>query len=402
MPHRGIAPGMRRDSLLPDRRPFLMPVTLAELNQIISKLAPPAVAESWDNVGLQCGDPQSPVDKALLTLEVSAAVIDEAAAQGAQAIISHHPLVFHALKSLVESDETSRLITRLIRSRMGLISAHTNLDKSVWGTNYALADAVGAKIEHWLRPDARQDYVKMVVFTPEGHEGAMIDAIARAGGGVIGNYTRCTFRAPGTGTFQPQEGANPFLGEVGQLEETKEWRLETLVPRRALADVLREVRATHPYEEPALDVMPVELATTESGLGVVAMLDAATALQQWKRSVDESIRALLPAVARETWEGARIVGDPARVVQRVAICSGSGGSVIEDAARSGCDCLLTGEIGHHDAIEARTRGLCVLLLGHFASEAAAMPFFARALEQETSEVTFAVAQSQCDPLASVL
>ena len=378
-----------------------MTITVGELNAIVSKLAPPSVAEPWDNVGLQVGDPESIVKKSVVALEISSRTIEEAAACGATAIICHHPLIFHPIKSLREDKYGNFMLARLIRSRIALIVAHTNLDKSEPGPNYALANALGIQVEKWLRPDSRQEFVKLLIFTPEGHEAAMIEAIARGGGGGIGNYSHCTFRSRGTGTFKPLEGANPFIGDVGRMEETEEWRIESLVPRKALANVLREVRAAHPYEEPALDVVPVEIALSSSGLGIIGSLPGEIGLSEWQKAVDAAIRPLLPKSSQSQWEGCRIITGSSRSIQRIAICSGSGGSLIADAADVGVDCLLTGEIDHHDAIMARERDLPVVCLGHFASEAAAMPYFADALRTEAPSLEFVVSQSDADPMASL-
>ncbi len=378
-----------------------MSVTLGELNFQISRIAPPGVAEAWDNVGLQIGDPEAAIRKALVVLEVSPATLEECIELGATAMIAHHPLIFSPLKSIREDNHVAQMTARLIRAGIGLIVAHTNLDKSTAGPNYALADALQIKIEKWLRPDRHQEYVKVVVFTPEGYEYKVIDAIAAGGGGTIGNYSHCAFRAWGVGSFKPLEGADPFIGEIGKMEETKEARLETLVPRSALANVLREIRLVHPYEEPALDVMPVEIATSSSGLGIVGELNGARKLGKWKEEIDAAIRPLLPQAAQAHWPGCAITGELDRPVQRVAVCSGSGGSLIGDAAESGVDVLLTGEINHHAAIEARALGVNVICLGHFASEVSAMPFFVNVLRQKESGVELIRAENETDPLMSV-
>ena len=243
-----------------------MSVSLSELNRLVSGVAPAELAEEWDNVGLQAGDPASPVRRVLVALEASEATIAEAERLGAEAIVAHHPLIFRPISSAAATGRVGKSLTRLIQSGIGLIVAHTNLDKSEAGPNHALAEALGVEIEGWLQPDARQENVKLVVFTPAGHERKIIDAIASAGGGTIGDYSHCSFRAPGTGTFVPLEGASPFIGKKGDFEPAKELRLECVVPKRRLHAVLAKAIAAHPYEEPAYDVYPMEAGAARAGL----------------------------------------------------------------------------------------------------------------------------------------
>ncbi|MCX7013081.1 MAG: Nif3-like dinuclear metal center hexameric protein [Candidatus Sumerlaeota bacterium] len=383
-------------------------ITLRELAERVARVAPTEAAEEWDNVGLQVGDPAWRVRRALVALEVSPETIDEAVRVKAEAIVAHHPLVFHPLRSIRLDERVGALTARLLEKRIGLIVAHTNLDKSPSGPNHALAEALGVTVEGWLRPEFARDQVKLVVFTPAGYERRIIDAIDAGGGGVIGNYSHCSFRAPGTGTFWPRKGAIPFLGEKGRFEEVEETRLEAVVPKRNLSAVLRSMLKAHPYEEPAYDILPLEPVKAERGLGVVGELRDEVSLKRLRAMALSRIRPLLPQAARSAWRSVRCAGEERRTIRRVAICTGAGGSVIQDAAGAGAECLITGEINYHDAVEANALGLAVLALGHFASEAAGMPRFAaaladearrngRSLSKQSGAIEFLVAQSERDP-----
>lgn len=342
-------------------------LTLGALNGIVAEMFPPALAESWDNVGLQIGDPAAPARRAMTCLEVTAPTLAEARRAKADAIVAHHPLVFKPLRGVVESRPAERLVAETIRAGIGLVVAHTNMDCAPWGTNQALAEACGLRPVDFLEPrilplEGAEDCLKLAVFVPEGHERKIIDAIHRGGGGRIGLYTHCTFRSLGLGTFLGGEGSDPFLGKAGRFEQAREWRLEAVVPRAARESVLRELLAAHPYEEPAYDFYPLAGAEIRAGLGCVAepraRMDLAGLIRGVKRGLGlKSVRLSGPHAARLR-----------RSIRKVAICSGSGGSLLARAAQAGADAFLTGEMNYHHGVEAAQRGLDVIEAGHFESE----------------------------------
>jgi len=98
---------------------------------------------------------------------------------------------------------------------------------------------------------------KLVVFVPSDSLDAVRDALFAAGAGRIGDYERCSWYAEGTGTFFGGEGASPVLGEAGREEHVQEFRLETVYPAGREAEVVRALRESHPYEEPAFDLYPL-------------------------------------------------------------------------------------------------------------------------------------------------
>lgn len=338
-------------------------LTVGALAKVVARLFPPHLAEDWDNVGLQIGNPDSAVRGVLTCLEVTQSTLAEAVRTGSNAVVAHHPLIFRPLKNILTSAPASRLVTELIRADINLIVAHTNLDCAPWGTNQVLAGACGLEVTGPLRaapldPAAESRDLKMIVFTPAGHEDAMIEAIHRGGGGRIGLYSRCTFRSPGTGTFLGGEGSDPFLGEAGRLESAEEFRLEAVVPRAVRDEVLAEVRKAHPYEEPAVDFIP--LAGDPGVAGAGCMARPAGPMTARELAADIKRRMGLSYV--------RLSGPPDRKVRKVAICTGSGGSFLGTAASRGADAYLTGEITYHYGIEAHQRSLPVIEIGHFESE----------------------------------
>lgn len=347
-------------------------LTLGELEALFEEIAPTDLADEWDNVGLLLGDPDQPVRRILVALEASGAVLDEARCRDAETLVLHHPLPFRALKKIVASDPTGTLLLRAARAGISIVVAHTNLDRSPWGTNRALADRVGLGSAEILEPTPRNASCKFVVYVPSGHETAIIAAVGRAGAGIIGNYSHCTFRASGTGTYIPLAGANPFAGNIGQLEEAEEFRLECIVARDRLQRLVAEVRAAHPYEEMAYDVLPLLDGQTRWGLGLIGPLEKPTTL-----------RGLAGRLKRQLGlSGLRMVGNPERHVARVAIASGSGKSLVERLDPCSVDALITGELDHHAAADAREKGLAVLCLGHHESEAVVVPYLVRWLQAQ--------------------
>lgn len=360
------------------------PLTLGELAGCVAAIAPERWAEEWDNVGLQVGDSAAPVARAMTCLEVTPPVIAEAKRRKVDALIAHHPLLFHPAKQILGSDPVGRLLTELVRAGIGLIVAHTNLDCATWGTNEVLAERCGLRPTGSFigRPEhepTKRAPLKLVVFVPEGHEHAIIDAIAAAGGGQIGAYTHCTFRTPGTGTFLGAEGSKPFIGQAGRLEEARELRVEALVPRERRARVLESVLKSHPYEEPAYEFYVLDSTTESSGvsLGPSSIGSPGESGQNSaglgcmaRAQPTVSFRSFLARVKKGLGlTRLRVSGPTPRRVRNVAVCTGSGGSFLAKAAATpGVDVYLTGEANYHQGVEAHLRTMAMVEVGHFESE----------------------------------
>lgn len=363
----------------------------------VHRIAPPRLAESWDNVGLHFGDPSRPAGRVLVALEVTREVLAETRRRSIGTLVTHHPLLFLPQKTMAESTTVGALGSEIIRQGMAQIAAHTNLDSVATGTNGVLADLLGIQAAGrcFLQPapPSRQD-VKFVVFVPEGHVDAMIEAVHRAGAGIIGDYSHCTFRSPGTGTYRPLEGANPWAGSVGELEHAQELRLECVCPKGRLDRLITEARNAHPYEEMAFDVYPLQVAERPTeGLGLVGTLRKPS-------TVEAAARAAKKALGLRS---IGVVGDGAAKVERVAVCTGAGGSIIRQWRPGTADLFVTGEMTHHDCAEAHHRGIPVLLTGHWASEAIVGPTFAGLIGQELASLGFPgvdvlVSEKESDPL----
>jgi dinuclear metal center YbgI/SA1388 family protein len=342
-------------------------ITVREAVGVVEGRYPPRTAESWDAVGLVCGDPDAPVDKVLFAIDPVASVVDEALDWGAHLLVTHHPLFLRPVHGVPATTYKGRLVHRLISGGCALLVAHTNADCAVGGVSDALADALGLPTER--RPlDAQpvDPLDKLVTFVPHADADRLLDALAAAGAGAIGDYERCAFTVAGTGTFRPLAGANPTIGRVGAVETVAETRLEMVLPRHRRDAVVAALRAAHPYEEPAFDVVEVAGESGERGIGRVADLAEPELLGTFV----ERLRGL-PATAG----GIRVAGDPARPVRRVAVCGGAGDSLLSTVRAVGADVYVTADLRHHPASESVEAGGPALVdVAHWASE---WPWLAR-------------------------
>lgn len=356
---------------------------VADLARAMESIAPARFAAAWDNVGLIVGDESADLTRVLLTIDCTRAVLDEAVRGGFGAVVSYHPPVFEAQKRFLAGSPAFDAA----RSGIAIVSPHTALDVADGGTNDVLADALEMTDRAPLRAvEARDVEFKLVTFVPVEHVEAVSRAVFDAGAGRIGKYSSCSFRAPGTGTFFGEEGASPVVGRAGRLEEAAELRLETVVPMDRVAGVVRALRAAHPYEEPAFDLVRLAATPEGRGLGRVGTVPRATV-----RSLAERVKRALGA------DHVLLAGSLEREVTRAAVCAGSGADLVKDAARAGAQLLLTGELRHHDALSATAAGLDVICTRHSTSERAALTALERRLAESLPGVTVERSREDRDP-----
>ena len=341
---------------------------LSDWMALLEQAYPAADAESWDNVGLQVGDPSDEVTAVLVCLDVTAETLEEAAQSGASLVLAHHPLFFRPLERLTPDSAAGLLALRAARAGVAVAAAHTNFDVASDGTTAPVMRVLGIEGARPLRPTTTEaSDVKLVVFVPMASTGDVLAAAFAAGAGRIGEYDECSFRVSGTGTFRPSAAANPVVGEREQRTAVSEDRVEIVVDRRDLPGVIDAVIAAHPYEEVAFDVYPLvstpSADTGGKGLGAVGELAAPAPL----RDVAAALRVGLPA------RHLRVAGDPDRMIRRVAACGGAGDSLIGAAVAQGADVYVTGDLRHHVTLDAMTMGMALIDAGHYATEAAALP-----------------------------
>jgi dinuclear metal center YbgI/SA1388 family protein len=369
--------------------------TLADVVRIMEELYPPALAADWDAVGLVCGDPSQEVESVLLAVDAARAVVDEAVGLGIDVLITHHPLFLRPVHGVAVTHPKGRIVHDLIRARAALFVAHTNADTPPGGVADALARAIGLTDLRPIVPvpDAAND--KIVVFVPGDYETALIDALASAGAGTIGAYDRAAFSGYGTGTFRPSDRARPFIGEPGRIEVVDERRLEMIAPRARRSAVLSALRAAHPYEEPAIDVIEVAPMEGATGMGRVGVLAQPCPLGEFAARV---VEALPPTVAP-----ARVAGDADRAIRVVAVQGGAGDDLFDEVRDCGADVYVTSDLRHHPALEAREFDDAPALVDvpHWAAEWTWLPvlrsLLAERLEAAGLSVRTSVSDRRTDP-----
>jgi len=348
-------------------------VTAPRLADVIAALEaayPTALAESWDSVGLVAGDPADEVRKVVVAVDATAAVVDEALASGTQLLLVHHPLLLRGVDTVGAHTPKGALLHRLIRGGCALYSAHTNADRADPGVSDALAAALGLVDTRPLIPIPDTVTDKWVVMVPTVDAARVRAALFDAGAGELGDYRECSWTVTGEGQFRPLAGANPTLGSVGDLEAVVEDRVEVIAPRQARTRILSALRAAHPYEEPAFDVFETADFPGRRGLGRIGALPQPQTLREFTARVAS-------ALPRTEW-GVRAAGDPERVVRTVAVCGGSGDSLLDTVSKLGADAYVTADLRHHPADEhLRKGGPALVDVAHWASE---QPWCAQAKE----------------------
>jgi len=365
---------------------------LGEVLDVLDGWYPPEWAESWDAVGLVCGDRDEPVSRVVLAVDATPATVGEALDSG-QLLITHHPLLLSGVHGVPADDVKGAMVHRMIRAGVAHFVAHTNADVADPGVSDALAERIGLQD---LSPLERSldELDKLVVFVPTADADRLIDALAAAGAGRIGDYDRCAWSTQGSGTFRPGFAAHPAVGSAGRIEVVAESRVEMVVPRGLRHTVLAALRAAHPYEEPAFDLIAMVALPSRRGLGRVGRLERPVTLAEFS----EHVASVLP---RTSW-GVRGAGDPGLPVRTVAVCGGSGGSLIETARRSGADVYLTADLKHHPGVEAvleRSAPTMALVdAAHWATEAPWLDQLALRLRSEFgTTVDVLVSNAVTDP-----
>ena len=331
---------------------------LGDWLDVLERAYDPRWAEAWDAVGLVTGDPAQQVIRAHLAIDPVEEVVDEAERRGATLLVTHHPLLLQGVHGVAETSYKGRLVSRLVRGGIALYVAHTNADVASPGVSDALAGALGVRDCVPLEP-ARGSGAKVVVFVPSDSADAVVDAMAAAGAGVIGDYTRCVWTTEGTGSFVAGDATDPAVGRPGEATSLPELRVEMTVPPAAVDAVVAAMRTKHPYEEPAYDVIPTTLESNR-GLGRIGALATPETLG--------AFAARLADVLPTAPVGVRVAGDLQRAVRRVAVCGGAGDGAIDAALAAGADAYVTGDLRHHVTREAVERGLALVDVGHWASE----------------------------------
>lgn len=371
-------------------------MTIAELMESLERIAPLKHAETWDNVGLIAGDPNWAISgPVVLTIDLTEEVLAEAVSSQASLIIAYHPPIWAALKRISTETAMDRAVLGALRAGIGIYSPHTALDAAPGGVTDWLCDmlsvdgvsgrtlgdrrALAPAIDH----DPRQTH-KIVTFVPATSVEAVRNALSSVGAGVIGEYTQCSFSLQGAGSFFGADGTSPAVGEAGQLEQVDEVRLEMVCPERSLALAVEMLRQFHPYEEPAFDIYALTAKPRrEIGAGRRITLD--------HPSTPKDLAARLRTNLGVDAVKLAAAGDAP--VSRIGVCPGAGASLLDSAIAEECEIFVTGEMRHHEALAAVSRGCSILLAGHTNTERGFLPQYASRIEELAPGVKVAHAAS---------
>ena len=345
--------------------------TVRDVLGVLDGLAPRYLALDGDPGGLLVGDPQAPVERVGVALDATRAVVEAAVRRGIDLIVAHHPLIYHPLKAARADDPVGGIVLACARAGVAVAAAHTNWDVAPGGINDVLAGLLGLTNTRPLQMTYREPLVKIAVFVPREAREGVLDAMAGAGAGALGNYDRCAFMTVGTGTFRPLPGADPYVGTVGEPEAVPEERLEMIVPEARSAGVIAAMKNAHPYEEVAYDVYALANAGEQHGIGRVGTLPRRASSEEFVQSVKDALA--FPEV--------RVAGPEDRGVKTVAVCGGAGAFLMGDALSAGADAFVTSDVRHHEFVEAAARGLLLLDAGHAATETPGTRELARRLAE---------------------
>ncbi|MBN2273506.1 MAG: Nif3-like dinuclear metal center hexameric protein [Bacteroidales bacterium] len=329
---------------------------LSEIIKALEELAPPVYKESYDNVGLMTGDPQEEIRAALLAVDITEEVLEEALANNINLIISHHPLIFTPLKSITGKTGVEKILLRAIRKNIALLCAHTNLDNVDAGVNRKLSEKLGLTNARILDP-VSGELRKLVTFVPPDYADKVRTALFNAGAGHIGKYDQCSYNLEGTGTFRGSAEARPFVGEKGKLHFEKEIRIETVFPKALTSKVVKSLLSAHPYEEAAYDIYPLDNVYQLTGAGMIGELGSPMEAGAFLKHVKTSLGC----------QFIRYSGSPSHKIKTVACCGGSGSSLIQKAIVSGADAFVTGDIKYHQFLDA-AGDILLIDAGHFETE----------------------------------
>jgi dinuclear metal center YbgI/SA1388 family protein len=358
---------------------------LSEILQTIETFAPLSFQESYDNAGLYCGDRFSTVERVLVSLDITEEIVEEAIAQDCQLVMAHHPVIFKPIKRLVGDHYVERILLKAIRNGIALYAAHTNLDAVAGGVNYKLAQKIGLNQVQLLDP-AGNSLRKLVVFVPVQNAPSLLEALYKAGAGQIGKYKNCSFRGEGTGTFMPDDQANPFIGKAHIQEEVRESRIEVLFPSHLTRPVLAAMRSSHPYEEVAYFVQELVNTNQDLGAGAIGNLARECAPEEFLAL----LRSVLPIqVIRHT--------PFKRNIKKVALCGGSGSFLLKKAMEAGADAFVSSDFKYHEFFDADGK-ILIADVGHYESEYHTKELIQEVLKSQYPDLEVVLSQVDTNPI----
>lgn len=331
-------------------------ITIGHIIREIETFAPPVFQESYDNAALITGNLQNECTGVMICLDALEEVLEEALAKKCNLVIAHHPIVFSGLKSITGRNYIERVIIKAIKNDIAIYAAHTNLDNVSMGVNRKFAEKLGLQQLRVLDPK-KGLLRKLQTYVPQSHHQQVMEALFTAGAGNIGKYTECSFSTEGNGTFMGKEDANPYIGEKGVRHTESEKKLEVLLDISEQGRVLKALMESHPYEEVAYELIPLENLHQEIGSGMIGQLaepvDTMDFLQMLKEKMGVSMLRHTAIVQPK--------------VQRIALCGGSGSFLLNKALAAGADVFITADLKYHQFFDADGK-ILLADIGHYESE----------------------------------
>jgi len=357
---------------------------IKKLFNILNQITPFFLQEEYDNSGVQFADMDEDISNILLCLDVTEEILQEAIRENCNMILSHHPLLFQPLTRITKQDNP--LAYKLFYQHINLISVHTNFDLAENGLNDYVGQLLGLNKIASLKSSPEKIY-KLAVYVPEQYQDPLREALFQSGAGQIGNYNETSFSLTGKGSFKPMEGTKPFIGQTGKRESVNEIKIETIFYERNLSKIIEAIHKNHPYEEPAYDIYQLEKHSS-AGIGMVAMLKKQKKLENLCQKIKEQLSA--PYL--------RIIQANQKEIQTIALCTGSGGSLIDQCVDKQVDLFITGDIDYHEALKAKEMGLNVIDIEHFYTEKYFVPAIRKQLIQyQIPEESLIASQKMTSP-----
>lgn len=355
-----------------------------DIVEFLEKEFPLNFQEDYDNSGLQIGNKLQEINKTMVSLDITESLIDEAIRKNCNLVISHHPLLFKGLKKITGSGETERIVEKCIKNNIAVYSLHTNLDNHSKGLNFYLAREFGLSNIRVLQP-LKNQLKKFVVFCPVDHAEKVRNALFEAGAGVIGNYDNCSFNIAGEGTFRANESAHPFVGEIQELHFEKEIRIELIFPAYMEKKIVDAVLASHPYEEVAYDIYPLDNEFQLAGAGCIGDLEKNYSIDDFLEKIKEFFKT--PCIKYNNCSNPTI--------KKVAICGGSGVFLVNEAVRNRADALITADVKYHDFFR---NDLLIADVGHFESEQFSIEIITSLLTKKFHTFAFLKSEINSNPV----
>lgn len=361
-------------------------MTIGEITGYLDSIAPPALQESYDNAGLLVGNSAAEATGALLALDVTEAVVQDAMDKGVNLVVAHHPIIFGGLKRLTGTTYVERTVQLAIKNDVAIYAAHTNLDNVHRGVNARICEKLGLQDTQILVPK-KGLLKKLFTFAPHDQAGAIRDALFASGAGHIGEYDACSFNTPGTGTFRGSEATSPYVGQRGQLHEEPETKIEVIFPAWLEWQVVKALKENHPYEEVAYDVVSLDNAYGRVGSGMIGTLAEAMDEMSFLKHLKKSMQT----------DCVRYTSLRNKPVQKVAVCGGAGSFLLPNAIRTGADVFVTGDFKYHQFFDADGK-VVIADIGHYESEQFTMHLMHDLLQEKFTNFALHFTEVNTNPI----